>query len=275
MRRWLGVACAAALVAAARPAMPSTNARAIPSRASVTVKPGEPVARDVTIANDGDVPVVVRVRLADWALDARGELTLLAPGATANSLQGWISYEPSEFSLAAGASGVIHVTLRMPPDGPATRWGLLLSEVRPTTWSHQGLGPRAIAELGTTLYASRVPADRIRGELTGMAVGAEDSAMAVTLALRNPGERHLYASGRIAVRDSTGRQVADADLGTGVVLPGMERLFTWKCPTPLGPGRYTVTATMDTGEPELIVGETVTRWPPHLGPRLIAGDGGR
>jgi len=30
---------------------------------------------------------------------------------------------------------------------------------------------------------------------------------------------------------------------------------------PLAPGVYAVTATLDTGEPELIVGETRVRWP--------------
>lgn len=263
-----------ALVATARPAMSALDARAIPSRTSVTAKPGELVSRDVTIVNDGDTPVVVRARLSDWSLDARGELRFLAPGATPTSLQGFLTFEPAEFSLAAGASGAFHVTLRSPMDGPATRWGVLLCEVRPTTWPRSGLGSRAIAELGSTFYLSRVPPDRVRGELTGMSVQqSADSSMAVALTVRNACERHLYAAARVALRDSSGRQVSEGDLGTTVVLPGMERVFTWTCNTALSPGRYTVTATVDTGEPELIVGETVTEWPPRRPGRLVAGDG--
>ena len=170
MRRWLGLAWVIAFVAMARPALPSINARALPSRTSVTVKPGEPVNRDVTIANDGDGPVVVHVRLSDWTLDKNGELSLLPPGTILSSLKGLVTFEPEQFSLGPGESGVIHVTLRLPPDGPATRWGVLLSEVRPAIVSRTGLGPRAIAELGTTFYLSRVPAEGVHGELTGLDV---------------------------------------------------------------------------------------------------------
>ena len=67
--------------------------------------------------------------------------------------------------------------------------------------------------------------------------------------------------------------MADTDLGSGVVLPGTERVFTWTCDVPLPPGRYAVMATLDTGEPELIVGETSVQWPLRLPARLIAGDG--
>jgi hypothetical protein len=83
----------------------------------------------------------------------------------------------------------------------------------------------------------------------------------VSVRVRNPGERHLYSSGEIAVTDSTGAPIAKGSLGTGVVLPGALRIFTWTCPAHWTPGRYTVTATLDTGEPELIVGETEVRWP--------------
>jgi hypothetical protein len=98
--------------------------------------------------------------------------------------------------------------------------------------------------------------------------------MAVSVRVWNPGERHLYSSGEVAVEDSTGRAIAIEPIGTGVVLPGATRIFTWTCPIRLAPGPYTVTAKLDTGEPELIVGETRVRWP--LGPPLVlpvaAGD---
>jgi P pilus assembly chaperone PapD len=274
MRLWLGLAWAAAFLVTARPALPSINARAIPSRTSVMVKPGEPVSRDVMIANDGDNPVVVHVRLSDWSLDTSGELSLLPAGTTATSLQGLIAFEPAEFSLGAGESGVIHVTMRLPAEGPATRWGVLLSEVRPAAWPRTGLGSRAIAELGTTLYLTRVRPEQAHGELTGMNVRTVgDTALQVALTMKNPSPRHFYAAGKIAVRDSSGRVVADVDLGTSVVLPGMERVFTWTCDVRLATGRYAVTATLDTGEPELIVGETEVQWPLRKPARFIAGDG--
>src|SRR4030095_12012759 len=124
------------------------------------------------------------------------------------------------------------------------------------------LGPRAVAELGTTIYLSRIPADLTRAELVGLDARASgDTSIAVAFQVVNPGERHLYSTGEVAVRDSSGGLVAQGSVGTGVVLPGARRVFTWTCSRPLAPGLYAVTATLDTGEPELIVGETRVRSP--------------
>jgi len=272
MRRWISLAWAVAFVATAHPAFPGVFAQATPSKYSLTVKPGEPVSRDIAIGNQGDGAVVVRVRLSDWMLDERGELDFVPAGTTPVSLQGLVSFEPSEFSLGPGESGVIHVTMRLPADGPPTRWGVLLSEVRPAVWPKTSLGPRAIAELGTTLYLSRIPAGATRAELAGMDVfPSGDTTFAVAVRVRNPGGRHFYSSGEIAVRDTAGRTVTSGKLGTAVVLPGAQRVFTWTCDTRVPPGLYTVTATLDTGEPELIVGETGVRWPlPRLVPAPLA-----
>lgn len=253
---------AVASLAAAQPAFGSVLAQAMPSRMSITVKPGEAVSRDIAIANQGDSPVVVRVHLSDWTLSESGELGLVPPGTTPVSLQGLVAFEPTEFSLGPGESGVVHVVMHLPADGPATRWGVLLSEVRPAVWPHPNHGPRAMAELGTTLYVSRISADRSRAELVAMDVTpAADTSFSVAVHVRNPGERHFYSTGEIAVKDTVGRLVAGGKLGTSVVLPGTQRVFTWTCDSRLTPGRYLVTATLDTGEPELLVGQTVVRWP--------------
>ncbi len=265
--QWHGLASrlvAVALVATARPALAGITAQAVPVKYNLTVRPGTPVARDVTIRNLGDGPVVVRVRLSDWTIDERGRMEFVPAGSTRASLAGLVTFEPGQFSLQAGESGVIHVVMRLPElSEPATRWGILLSEVRPARWPDASFGPRAIAELGTTLYLSRLEAASTRAELAGMRVESDgDSALSLAVTVRNPGERHLYSTGAVSLRDSTGATVATGELGTGVVLPGTWRMFTWTCPLQHAAGRYTVTATLDTGEPELIVGETEVRWPP-------------
>jgi len=259
---WIGLAGTVALTATVRPALCEILAQALPVKYNLTVASGQPLSRDVAIRNLGSSAVVVHVRLSDWVMNEAGELDLVAAGTTPASLQGHVLFEPTEFSLGPGESGVVHLTMRLPPDGPSTRWGVLLSEVRPAVWPKVSLGPRAIAELGTTIYLSRIPAEYTRAELTGMELrAAGDTSFAVTLRVRNPGERHLYSTGEIAVTDSAGTKVATGQLGTGVVLPRAFRNFTWTCTSRVTPGRYLVTASLDTGEPDLIIGETVLTWP--------------
>ncbi len=252
-------------------------AQVVPVRYSVTAAPGERATRDIALVNQGPDPVVVRVRLSDWTLSEQGVMSLLPPGSSANTLDGRVDFDPAEFSLGAGETGHVHVTLSMPADGPATLWGVLLSEVRPAVVQPQRFGPRAIAELGTTIYLSRVPPERIRPEVTGLDVrpiGAD--SISVTLRVHNAGERHLYVSGDIALSDSGHVTVRKGPIGNGVVLPGGVRNFTWMSQAGLSPGRYLVTATLDTGEPELTVGEANFLWPmPGTAPLPLAGDPSR
>ena len=253
---------AVALVATARPAFGQVLAQATPVKYNLTVRPGEPVVRDVAISNLGPSPVVVRVRLSDWRLDELGALSLAPLGTTANTLDGHVVFEPETFSLQPGETGHVTATLSLPADGPATRWGVLLSEVRPAVARSSTLGPRANAELGTTLYLSRAPQSEIRPEIVGLDLErAPGDSLAVSVRVANPGARHFYVAGQLAVLDSAGRHVAEGPLPTGVVLPGARRTFHWSSSMPLPPGHYLAQATLDTGQPELLVGEMEFSWP--------------
>jgi hypothetical protein len=260
--RCLLLALGAAALAAAPPVSAQVLAQAVPAKVALTMGPGSTVARDVSIANLGDAPVVVRVRLADWNLSEHGDLSLLPPGTLPATLAGLVQFEPSEFSLQPGTSGWVHLTLSLPAAGPATRWGVLLSEVRPVAAGRPTRGPHAIAELGTTLYLTSVPPERAHADLVGLeATPLAGDSLAVAVRIRNPGERHVYVTGDVTLADSTGVRVHSGSLATGVVLPGGVRTLTWTCASPLHPGRYVLTATLDTGEPELTVGESRIDWP--------------
>ncbi len=242
--RHLGLAIAIALLGAARPAAAGVMAQAVPVKYNLTCRPGEVVVRDVEIANQGEHPVVVHVTWSDW------------------QIQGLVDFTPADFSLPAGKSGHIRVTLRLPAAGPATRWGVMLSEVRPAiTGTAPQLGPRASAQLGTTFYLSRVPAEIVNAEVVGMVFRPLGDSVAIGVRIRNAGERHYYVAGSVALRDSTGQSVAGGTLPTGVILPGRTRTFRWVCAASLAPGRYTATATLDTGGPELTLAEGSFAWP--------------
>ena len=263
-----------AALAAAQPASAQVLAQAVPVKYDLPVTPGEILTREIVLSNQGNETVVVRLRYSDWQVSAEGAVSLAAAGSTPNSLAGHVRFEPQSISLPPGEEGRVLLTMSLPADGPATRYGVVLSEVRPAVFPRNRLGPRAIAELGTTIYLSRIPADRIRAEFTALvAAPLGGDSMAVSARVRNAGERHLYVTGEMALADSSGVTVRSAALGTGVALPGTKRAFTWTCAPALAPGRYRLTATLDTGEAELLVGERWIQWPlapttPKLAERL-------
>ena len=259
--RFLSFLAATALLAAPRLAWPGVMAQVVPVKYNLTCRPGETVVRDVEIANQGADPVVVHVTWADWQISEAGDLSLLTAGSTPNSLHGLVEFEPAEFSVGPGESGHVRVTLHLPADGPATRWGVMLSEVKPALTSTSQFGMRAHAQLGTTFYLSRIPAEIVNAEVVGMTFKALGDSVAIAVRIRNAGERHYYVGGRIALADSTGQAVASGDLPTGVILPGHTRSFHWTCCASLSPGRYLASATLDTGGPELTVAEGRFDWP--------------
>jgi len=263
-----------ALVAATCLAVPATTwgqlkTQVVPVRLSLTARPGVPVERDVVITNSGDRPVVVHARLSDLDVTQSGEIRILPPGTMGPSILGLIRFEPAEFSLGPGESKPIHLTLTMPVDGPATRWGVVLSEVRSAVPEANRMGPRAIVELGSTIYLSRIDPSVISPEVIGLdtrTIGRD--SLGVVVRMRNLGERQYFVLGQLVLADSTGTEIACGPLPGGVVLPGALRDFAWTGPIAAPPGRYMVRAKLDTGEPDLLVGEKELTWPPFVTPPL-------
>ena len=250
-----------ALPVLALPAHAQVLAMVSPNQASITVKPGEPTERDVTVSNLGAVPVRVRVRLSDWTLSERGEIGLAPLGSTAGTLEGALRFAPAEFPLAPGESGHVRVTASLDNSGHATRWGMLLCEVRSSAAAASELGRRAATELGTTVFLSRIPPDDVHAEITGLTARAlGGDSIAITARVRNSGLRHLVMSGEAALADSGGVRLGGGSMTSGLVLPGATRYFEWVGRAARAPGSCLATATLDGGEPELLVGETRFVW---------------
>lgn len=269
-------ACLLALAAlsAASPAGAQVFAQAAPVRYSLTVPPGETLAREVAISNLGSSPVEVHVRLSDWEMSEAGDVGFRPLGSTPASLDGCVRFAPREFSLGPGESRRVRLALAFPAQGPASRWGVLLSEVRPASPAAT-LGHHTVAELGTTLLLSRMPASEIRAEATDMVVTPlGDDSLSISVRITNAGQRHAWVGGEVAIADSLGVRVAGGALPGGAMLPGRSRDLTWRGPVSLVPGNYTAAATVDLGLPDLAVLEIGFAWagsPPT--PALARGAG--
>lgn len=263
--------CLGALLAAT-PARAQVLAMVNPTQANITVIGNEPAVRELVVSNLGAAPVRVRVRLSDWSLSEWGEIGLEPLGSSQRSLKGALSVTPAEQTIAAGASGRIQVRVALDPKGPPTRWGIVLSEVQ-SLFAPPGVpGSPAVTELGTTLLVSRVPADQVHAEIVGLSARAlgRDS-IAITARVHNTGLRYFVVTGSAAFTDSSGRRLGGGPMEPGLVLPGAVRSFEWSGHVARGRGACIATATFDSGEPELLMGETRFRWPARFAPVADAG----
>jgi hypothetical protein len=238
-----------------------------PVKLSLTARPGQPLHRDVQVLNLGDRAVAVRLRLSDWRLSEDGELSLAAPGRTPGSLLGVAQFEPEEFTLAPGQNRWVHVTLALPEQGSPTRWGVLLSSIRPASTSDSaalaGIPVSArSAELGTTIFISRIPADEARAAIgTPIVTPLGGDSILVAARVHNVGQRQVNAGVEFTVSDSAGSKVRSGPGGSGIVLPGETRRFRWICVASLRPGAYVAGVKLDGGGPDSL-GSAPFRWPP-------------
>jgi len=255
-----------AALATAAPAHAQVLAEAIPARIGLTLARGDSARREIAVANHGMEPIVVEVRYSDWTMDERGALALVKPGRVTASLEGQIGCAPSRFTVAPGDTGRVTVTLHMPNYGPATRWGVLLSQVRPADAAD---APGPGAALGTTLYVSSLPPDDIRPEIEAidvMPLGPD--SVGVRVRLRNPGGRHFHAGAEVAIRDLDGTTLAAGKLPVAVVLPELSRDAIYACHVPLPAGRYRAAVALDAGLPQRVEAEIAFDWPPAASARL-------
>jgi hypothetical protein len=228
----------------------------VPSRFDLEVRPGQRESRPFILQNLGRESVKVRLSVSDFRMSERGALALLAPGTLEATLARRVELEPAELTLGPGQRGVVRLSVTLPANGPATRYGVVLSRVTPAeTGVTTGVRPIP-AELGTTIFVTRLPRSSVRADLVGLdaRVGADGKVM-VGVRVRNRSGRHAACAGDVKLSDSTGAVALSGALSDGIVLPGATRIFEWNGARRLAAGRYTVTATIDFGEPELLVGQ--------------------
>ena len=249
-----------AALASPAPALGEMFAEAIPARIGLTLAHGDSARRELAVANHGTEPIAVRVRYSDWTMDARGARTLLKPGRAVASLDGLVACEPSSFVVGPGDTGRVTVTLRMPNYGPATRWGVLLSEVRPAVAPDVSGGGAA---LGTTIYLSSLPPGDIRPEIDAIDVAPlGPDSLRVHVRVKNRGGRHFHAGAEVTIRDLDGTTIHSGRLPVAVVLPEFAREATFECRVRLPAGRYLAAVALDAGLPHRLEAEVAFKWPP-------------
>src|SRR5262245_59173136 len=240
--------------------------RAVPYRYDVEARPGWLETRPLYLQNAGRERLKVRLRLADFRMSDRGALDLLPPGTLPSSLSGLLEFAPRELTLAPGQRRVVRLEMMSPTHGPASRCGLILSEVSAAD-ADGSAGPSAPAALGTTLFLTRAPRSGIRAELVGLDARVDaDGKVAIDVRVRNRCDRHASCSGEVKLLDSGGAVAITGVLTDGVVLPGAARVLAWASLRALPAGRYLATVAINVGVPEFMIGEkevVVRRRGPH------------
>lgn len=249
------VACFLSFLASAPSAQASGLRMSVsPMKLRVTTVPGQSTVRTVNVYNNGDKPVRVLTRVADWTSTPTGEMDLAPPKPEARSAVSFITPELTEFTVAAHDDAIVRITLALPDSASGSYWGIVFFECD-GGGPVRGLGLATNACFGTTIYLTAEGTDRRDDALTAMnvTVGRHDADVSLAFTVRNQGNVYHYPSGWVQVLAVGDSSLFEAEIPTRVLLPGHEVTYTrgWKPPLP---GDYRMIVTLDLGLEALVQG---------------------
>lgn len=222
----------------------------------LTVRPGSTHTASLTVLPVGSESGQVVAELADWMLDASGNLRLLPAGTVPRSASRWVQLAPNAVELSGGRPATVRLTLAVPPQGIAgAYWTMVLLRGAPVVDATRP-GVSIQVQVGVPVYVVIEGTERRSVQLAGFEVEAAESGVARAVAqVRNSGNVHVRVAGQVELRDEQGELVARLELPQGVVLPGTTRRLQAELPRDLKPGLYVALATIATQQQELFVAE--------------------
>ena len=194
------------------------------------MQPGGSVTGIVNVQNPGfDLDGVrVNVKHNDWLLTLQGDPQFLSPGSHPRSLSNWLNLPNSDFALALNGSRDVRYTIQVPQDAkPGLYWGVLFFNGQgkaSTEKVEKGVKLQFNVNVGHVIYV-KVGGVSVEGKITGMKSTLEGGKLTVSSTVRNSGTMYLNLTGRVELRDSSGKVVAQKPVQNGLVLPGYSRVL--------------------------------------------------
>ena len=252
----------AALFAAALLAVPAL----LPAQVSVIsstleerqAAPGERYAGTVRLRNTSGQPQQARVYQTDYRFLADGRTFYEQPGTAPRSNAPWVTFNPSQLTLAPGEEATVAYTVAVPAGGEVrgSYWSVLMVE---TAAPQAAASARGVGITPSIRYAVQVATHvgqaqrRIAFEGARLS-GAEGGARALEVDVVNTGEQADRLELRVDLFDAEGSPAGRLTSTRGLVYPGTSIHQRFDLAS-LPPGTYRALLVVDTGSDEVFGAE--------------------
>jgi hypothetical protein len=217
-----------------------------PSRLEVSLPPGEIAEADYYVQNDTDAPMRVLVEPENWFRDAYNYGSL--------AIGDWITLDTYEFALEPKEIKKLKLIVRVPTDVKGERVAQIFftSIVGGDKEGTREGGVRA--RLGAILYVAIKGTEKVSARIKEItAVKARENGaekLKIGVRMKNRGNIHLRPTGKVVIKDESGRSVSELDLlPARALLPNRENTYYayLEDPGTLKPGKYKIYARVDYG----------------------------
>ena len=222
-----------------------TGIRISPPNFELEAKPGETVAQQIRVSNQGSGPLPITMQVAGFTPTGQeGQVALTEEEQAEFGIVSWITVTPNEFLLQPGdqpgdqqeVTFLIEIPENAPPGG---HYVSILASIGSGAATQGGV---AVGQRIGSLVLLRVAGEIVeQAELAKLSAPALAAKGPITLdvLVRNTGNVHIRPAGVITVKGTFGGEITKLPLEQKNVLPDSERAFSATWDTGWRIGRYT------------------------------------
>nr|WP_265274857.1 fimbria/pilus periplasmic chaperone [Nostoc sp. KVJ3] len=177
------------------PSAIAINIGVSPPRLEVKINSNKTRSETIRVLNLASTAVTLKASVKSWIINEDNKTQDIA--SNEQSLDQWIVFTPSQFTIPAGGAQTIRFAIRpkVQPQPGEHRAMLYLQEVSPVKSSR---GVRVVSRLGVVIYGYVGEIKRI-GVLNSLTVDAKSNTLKAVFDITNKGNAYIRLSGQYAI----------------------------------------------------------------------------
>ncbi|WP_066379844.1 fimbrial biogenesis chaperone [Anabaena sp. CA = ATCC 33047] len=175
----------------------AVNIGVTPPRFSINLSGNKTRTEAIRVLNLDSKPVELKVYVRSWQLDENNQLQVIPPNSE-QSLDQWIVFTPSKFTIPAGGAQTVRFAIRprVQPRAGEHRAVIMIEEVPPANSKSKGV--RVVGKLGVAVYAYVGDIKR-DGVLNSVNVDTKSNSVQASFDISSQGNAFVNLNGQYAI----------------------------------------------------------------------------
>lgn len=214
----------------------------------------------LTVNNSGQEPIRIKIKLCDWDISEEGQHRYYEPGELSRSCANWVNISPMEFEVEGGESQTIGYSIDVPQDSKGSYWFMIDVESHPSLAKvsrTRKIGVVTVGVIGIKFFQTEPTTAIKEGKITDVAIvkPEDEQPYKVAVTFQDTGNTYLRPTGRIEIKDETGKTISKIPIKKFTILPEGKRILEIPIEKKLPAGQYLTLAIIDFEGEFLVAGE--------------------
>lgn len=187
------------------------------------LKPGKSMEDSITLVNNSEKPINVKVYPVDATTTSDGAFALLNETQEQTGVGSWVKMSKTLLTLEPRSATPIPFTIKVPRQTIVGdhAGGIIVQEVENLKEASSGIGLNIVSRVGTRIYQT-VPGDKVfKMEIRDLTYKVVEEKLEYSFVLENLGNVILNPTGRVELKDQSGKIIETIYLNNlGSVFPG-------------------------------------------------------